>query len=301
MLDPKLIRQNPEAVREALKARKHTEEYLDKFLALDSKRKQMITEVEGMKAQKNVVSDKIAVMKRNKEDASDVIKEMQVLAAKIKELDAETSAIDNEFGEILLNIPNMTDETTPYGQSEDDNVVVKTWGEPKKFDFEPKPHWDIAKDLDIIDLERGAKIAGSGFIVYKGLGSKLKRSLISFFLDLHTTKHGYTEIFPPFLVNANSMTGTGQLPKFEEDMYKCDKGDELYAIPTAEVPVTNLYSNEILSVDQLPIKHCAYSAWNCINVVSFGLEKNQKNNYFCDFDGALCGHYCVYFNAGTGI
>ncbi len=260
MLDPKLIRQNPEAVREALKARKHTEEYLDKFLALDSKRKQMITEVEGMKAQKNVVSDKIAVMKRNKEDASEVIKEMQVLAAKIKELDAETNAIDNEFGEILLNIPNMPDETTPYGQSEDDNVVVKTWGEPKKFDFEPKPHWDIAKDLDIIDLERGAKIAGSGFIVYKGLGSKLERSLISFFLDLHTTKHGYTEIFPPFLVNAGSMTGTGQLPKFEEDMYKCDKGDELYAIPTAEVPVTNLYSNEILSVDQLPIKHCAYSA-----------------------------------------
>lgn len=260
MLDPKLIRSNPEAVRDALKARKNSEEYLDKFLALDTKRKKMITEVEAMKAQKNVVSEKIAQMKRNKEDASDVIKEMQVLAGKIKELDAATNAIDSEFGEILLHIPNMPDETTPYGQSEDDNKVVKTWGEPKKFDFEPKAHWDIATGLDILDFERGAKISGSGFIVYKGLGSKLERSLISWFLDLHTTKHGYTEIFPPFLVNATTMTGTGQLPKFEEDMYKCDKGDELYNIPTAEVPVTNLYANEILSADVLPLKHCAYSA-----------------------------------------
>ena len=260
MLDPKIIRSNPDAVRDMLKARKNSEEYLDKFLALDTKRKQMITEVEGMKAQKNAVSEKIALMKRNKEDASEVIKEMQVLAGKIKTLDAETTAIDNEFGEILLHIPNMPDETVPYGQSEDDNVVVKTWGEPKKFDFEPKAHWDIATALDIIDFERGAKISGSGFIVYKGLGSKLERSLISWFLDLHTTKHGYTEIFPPFLVNSQSMTGTGQLPKFEEDMYKCDKGDNLYNIPTAEVPVTNLYGGEILTAEQLPIKHCAYSA-----------------------------------------
>ena len=260
MLDPKIIRKDPEAVRNALKSRKHSEEYLDRFLALDTKRKQMITEVEAMKAEKNAVSEKIAVMKRSKEDASELIKEMQILAGKIKGLDEETKAIDSEFGEILLHIPNMPDETVPYGQSEDDNVVVKTWGEPKKFDFQPKPHWEIATGLDIIDFERGAKISGSGFIVYKGLGSKLERSLISWFLDLHTQKHGYTEIFPPFLVNAQSMTGTGQLPKFEEDMYKCDKGDNLYNIPTAEVPVTNLYGGEILTADQLPIKHCAYSA-----------------------------------------
>ena len=260
MLDPKIIRNNPELVKEALINRNHSLEYFEKFLELDTKRRQMLTEVEAMKAERNTASDKIAKMKKNKEDASDVIKEMQALSTKIKELDTATNDIDSEFNDILLNIPNIPHPTTPVGKTEEDNVIVNSWGEIKKFDFSPKPHWDICTDLDIVDFERGTKISGSGFILYKGLGSKLERSLINWMLDFHTQNHGYREIFPPFLVNAAAMTGTGQLPKFEEDMYKCDKGDELYNIPTAEVPVTNMYSNEILDASMLPICQCAYSA-----------------------------------------
>jgi len=260
MLDPKIIRNNPELVKEALINRNHSLEYFEKFLELDTKRRQMLTEVEAMKAERNTASDQIAKMKKNKEDASDVIKEMQALSAKIKELDAAANDIDSEFNDILLNIPNIPHPTTPVGKTEEDNVIVNSWGEIKKFDFSPKPHWDICTDLDIVDFERGTKISGSGFILYKGLGAKLERSLINWMLDFHTQNHGYREIFPPFLVNATAMTGTGQLPKFEEDMYKCDKGDELYNIPTAEVPVTNMYSNEILDASMLPICHCAYSA-----------------------------------------
>lgn len=260
MLDPKIIRNNPELVKEALINRNHSLEYFEKFLELDTKRRQMLTEVEAMKAERNTASDQIAKMKKNKEDASDVIKEMQALSAKIKELDTAANDIDSEFNDILLNIPNIPHPTTPVGKTEEDNVIVNSWGEIKKFDFSPKPHWDICTDLDIVDFERGTKISGSGFILYKGLGAKLERSLINWMLDFHTQNHGYREIFPPFLVNATAMTGTGQLPKFEEDMYKCDKGDELYNIPTAEVPVTNMYSNEILDASMLPICHCAYSA-----------------------------------------
>lgn len=260
MLDPKIIRNNPELVKEALINRNHSLEYFEKFLELDTKRRQMLTEVEAMKAERNTASDQIAKMKKNKEDASDVIKEMQALSAKIKELDTAANDIDSEFNDILLNIPNIPHPTTPVGKTEEDNVIVGSWGDIKKFDFSPKPHWDICTDLDIVDFERGTKISGSGFILYKGLGAKLERSLINWMLDFHTQNHGYREIFPPFLVNATAMTGTGQLPKFEEDMYKCDKGDELYNIPTAEVPVTNMYSNEILDASMLPICHCAYSA-----------------------------------------
>ncbi|MBQ9358820.1 MAG: serine--tRNA ligase [Abditibacteriota bacterium] len=260
MLDPKIIRTDPEAVRQALVNRNHPTGKLDEFLTLDEKRRKLLTEVEAMKAERNRISDEIAVMKRNKEDASEIIKEMQAFSSKIKALDNEVRDMDQEFTDILLNIPNIPDASVPVGRDETENVIVRSWGEPRRFDFEPRPHWDICTALDMLDFERGAKISGAGFIVYKGAGSRLERSLFSWMLDFHTRKHGYTEIFPPFLVNAGSMTGTGQLPKFEEDMYKCDKGDELYNIPTAEVPVTNLYSGEILPGELLPVKHCAYSA-----------------------------------------
>ncbi|MBO4548989.1 MAG: serine--tRNA ligase [Abditibacteriota bacterium] len=260
MLDPKIIRTEPDRVRQALVNRNHPTDKLEEFLALDEKRRALLTEVESMKARRNQISDEIAVMKRQKQDASGIIKEMQTFSARIKELDNRVRDMDDEFRNILLNIPNLPDETTPVGRDETENVISGAWGEKRNFDFEPRTHWDICTALDMLDFERGAKISGAGFIVYKGWGSKLERSLFSWMLDMHTQKHGYTEIFPPFLVNAASMTGTGQLPKFEEDMYKCDKDDNLYNIPTAEVPVTNLYGGEILSGDMLPVKHCAYSA-----------------------------------------
>lgn len=260
MLDPKIIRNNPELVRQALINRNHPTEKLDEFIALDEKRRAIISEVEVMKAERNKISDQIALMKKNKEDAGEIIKEMQEFSSKIKVLDNEVRDFEEKFNDILLNIPNMPHETTPVGKDETNNVLVREWGEKRTFDFEARPHWDLCTELDIVDFERGAKISASGFILYKGLGSKLERSLYNWMLDFHTEKHGYTEVFPPFLVNAASMTGTGQLPKFEEDMYKCDKGDNLYNIPTAEVPVTNIYADEILNGENLPIAHCAYSA-----------------------------------------
>ena len=260
MLDPKIIRNNPEIVREALLNRNHLTTRLDEFLVLDEKRRTLISKVEDMKAERNKISDNIAIMKKNKEDASEIIKKMQEFSQKIKCLDKELTDLEDKFEDILLDIPNIPLPSTPIGKDELDNIKIREWGEIKKFDFEVKPHWDLCTDLDIVDFERGAKISASGFILYKGLGSKLERSLYNWMLDFHTKKHGYIEVFPPFLVNATSMTGTGQLPKFEEDMYKCDKEDNLYNIPTAEVPVTNIYANEILNIADLPIYHCAYSA-----------------------------------------
>lgn len=260
MIDPKLIRNNPEIVRQALLNRNHSTEKLDEFIALDEKRRSIMAEVETMKAERNKISDQISVMKKNKEDASAIISEMQAFSGKIKAMDIELREFDETFNTILLNIPNIPHPTTPVGKDETENVIIRTWGTKKEFNFTPVPHWDICTDLDIVDFERGTKIAASGFILYKGLGSKLERSLYNWMLDFHTEKHGYQELLPPYLVNTTSMIGTGQLPKFEEDMYKCDKDDNLYNIPTAEVPVTNIYSNEILSGADLPICHCAYSA-----------------------------------------
>ena len=260
MLDAKLIRTEPDKVRQALINRNASETLLDDFLALDGKRRATLTEVESLKAQRNTVSDEIAKMKKAKENADDKIKEMREVSARIKTLDAEVAEIDEKLKAVVYNIPNIPSDTTPVGKGEEDNVVLRYEGEKREFDFEPACHWDIAAKLDIIDFERGSKISGSGFILYKGLGARLERALFNWMLDLHTSEHGYTEVFPPYLINRKAMTGTGQLPKFEEDMYHADKGDDLFLDPTAEVPVTNMYMDEILDASMLPIYHTAYTA-----------------------------------------
>ncbi len=260
MLDAKLIRNEPDAVRQALINRNADVTYLDKFMELDEQRRKTLWEVEALRAERNKVSEEIAKMKQQKQDATSEIERMREVSQRIKQMDADVAAIEEQFSDLLLNIPNMPHESVPVGKDESDNVIQRTWGEPRKFDFEPIPHWELAATLDIIDFERGSKISGSGFILYKGLGARLERSLINWMLDVHTKEHGYTEVFPPFLINRKSMTGTGQLPKFEEDMYHTDKEDDLFLDPTAEVPVTNIYADEILDAAQLPIYLTAYTA-----------------------------------------
>ena len=258
MLDVKLIRQNPEMVREALQKRGLKIE-LEEFLELDKKRRETLTRVEQMKNRKNVVSEEIAKMKLAGKDTEKIVVEMKELAARIKELDEEVREAEEKMKEIVLRIPNLPHESVPFGRSQEENVVVRRWGTPKEFDFPVKPHWEIGERLGIIDFERGAKVSGTRFTFSKGKGALLERALINFMLDVHTKEHGYVELFPPFLVKSESMIGTGQLPKFAEDMFKVE-GMDYYLIPTAEVPVTNIYREEILDGERLPIYHCAYSA-----------------------------------------
>jgi seryl-tRNA synthetase len=258
MLDLKFVRSNPEKVVEGLKKRGISLS-LDNFLNYDEKRRSLLTEVEELKSKRNTVSKQIGELKKAGKDASEMVKEMSSVGDKIKELDEQLKEIENEMKNELLNIPNIPNEAVPFGDTDEDNIEVRKWGEPTKFDFEHKAHWDIGEDLDILDFERGAKISGARFTFYKGLGSRLERACINFMLDLHTTEHGYVELFPPFMVNSNAMTGTGQLPKFAEDMFKVENTD-YWLIPTAEVPVTNIYCNEVLKEKDLPIYHCAYSA-----------------------------------------
>jgi len=254
----RFIRENPEIVEEALKKR-NMESPVPEFQKLDDKRRDLPYEAEQLKHERNVNSDKIGELKRNGEDASDLIKKMQEVSARIKELDQQVSVVEKKLDDILLAIPNIPHESVTVGTDEEDNEEVKTWGEPREFDFEYKAHWDIGEDLDILDFERGGKVTGTRFTFMKGAGARLERSLINFMLDLHTAEHGYKEVFPPFIANADSMTGTGQLPKFKKDMFKLEDHD-YYLIPTAEVPVTNLYRDEILDADELPQYLCAYSA-----------------------------------------
>jgi len=260
MLDARFIRSEPTKVRRGLMNKNADTGLLDKFLKLDEKRRADLYEVEGLKAERNSVSEHIAGMKKNKEDATSEIERMREVSGRIKSMDADLATIEAELAAALMNIPNMPHESVPVGKDETENKIIRTWGEPRQFDFEPAPHWDIATALDIIDFERGSKISGSGFILYKGLGARLERSLINWMLDVHTREHGCVEVFPPFLINRRAMTGTGQLPKFEEDMYHTDKDDDLFLDPTAEVPVTNIYMDEILDASQLPIYHTAYTA-----------------------------------------
>ena len=223
MIDLKFIRENTEDVRQML-ADRHTEADLDRLVELDTRWRENLTHTQSLKAHQNQVSQQIAARKRAKQDATETIAEMRELSQKIKELTAENNDTKAEIDAILLTIPNMPEASTPVGTSEDDNIEIKTWGELPSFDFELKPHWEIAEALDIVDFQRGAKVAGSNFVLFKGLGARLERALIQFMLDLHTTQHGYTEVSPPFLANRPTMTGTGQLPKFEADMYRCDRG-----------------------------------------------------------------------------
>lgn len=259
MLDVKLLREDFDGVKAKLSHRGEDLGEFEKFGALDTRRRTLIIEVETLKSQRNEVSQEIAQLKRDKQDADAKIEEMRVVGDRIKTFDIELNEIDEKLRNILMAIPNIPHESTPIGDTEDDNVEVRKWGEVRTFDFEPKAHWDLGTDLGILDFENAAKVAGSRFVFYKKLGARLERALINFMMDLHATEHGYDEMLPPYMVNRDSMTGTGQLPKFEEDAFLIEKED-YFLIPTAEVPVTNYHRDQIMNVDDLPQKYTAYSA-----------------------------------------
>lgn len=258
MLDMKFVRENPELVMDAMRKR-NANVNLDEFLELEKKRRELTLQVEALKSQRNAASQEIGKMKKAGENADAQMAEVRALGDKIAEDDKELKEIEVRLKEILMTIPNMSAADTPVGSSDADNPVVRTWREPAKFAFEPQAHWDIGEKLNILDVERAGKVSGARFTFYRGLGSRLERSVINFFLDIHTGENGYTEFFPPFIVNKDSMQGTGQLPKFAEDMFKLE-GLDYYLIPTAEVPITNLHRDEILSGDDLPLYYTAYSA-----------------------------------------
>ncbi|MDI3548889.1 MAG: seryl-tRNA synthetase [Halanaerobiales bacterium] len=258
MLDLRFVRENTDIVAKALEKR-GMDISLEQFKKLDEERRKILHEAEQLKHKRNVVSDKIGQLKRAGEDASGMIEEMKDVSDRIKRYDERLREIEGDLYQILLGIPNIPNEDVPVGKDEEDNLEIRRWGKPRKFDFDFKPHWELGEKLDILDFERGSKVTGARFTFLKGAGARLERSLINFMIDLHVKEHGYTEIFPPFMANSDSMTGTGQLPKFAGDMFKVENTD-YYLIPTAEVPVTNLYREEILDAAQLPIKHVAYSA-----------------------------------------
>lgn len=256
MLDIKFVVANPEAVIAGMKKR-GKEISLDNLLKMEERRKEILGEVENMKAEKNAVSKQVGILKKNGEDATAIMEEMKALGNKISALDNELKEVQEGIRNELLSIPNVPNESVPEGTDDSCNVEVRRWGTPADIK-DPKAHWDIGEDLDILDFERAGKISGARFTVYKGLGARLERAVFNYFLDVHTSKT-YTEIFPPFMVNSKAMTGTGQLPKFKEDMFHVE-GTDYYLIPTAEVPVTNLYADEIIDGEKMPIHHCAYSA-----------------------------------------
>lgn len=258
MLDIKMLRNEFEKVEAAL-AKRNENFDLSKFKTLDDKRRALLAEVEQLKAEQNSVSKQIPALKKEGKDVTEILAQMKELSGKVKELDAEVRVVDEELNSWLLTIPNLPNPTVPEGDTDEDNVEIRKFGEPTAFDFEPKPHWDLGSDLDILDPETGAKTTGARFTFYKGLGARLERAITNFFLDTHTDKHGYTEVFPPFMVHRRSMVGTGQLPKFEEDAFKVADTD-YFLVPTAEVPITNMYREQIIDGAKLPIKHVAYTA-----------------------------------------
>lgn len=258
MLDVKELRNNFEGIKKALDKR-NKEYHLEKFTELDQKRRTLLQEVEELKSKQNSDSKEIPKLKKEGKDVSKLMEEMKALSEKIKQLDAEVSTVESELENFMYTLPNTPNNLVPAGTDDTENEEIRKWGEPIKFDFEPKPHWDLGKELNILDPETAGKITGSRFTVYKGLGARLERAIINFMLDTHVDKHGYTEVFPPFMVNRKSMTGTGQLPKFEEDAFKVANTD-YFLVPTAEVPVTNMYADMILNGADLPIYHCAYTA-----------------------------------------
>ena len=258
MLDLKLIRGETEKVKKALGRRKEVVD-IDAIIAVDDKRRALLYEVEGLKAKQNEVTKKIPAMKKAGEDTTAVFAEMKEISEKIKEFDVQVREVEEELNRMMLTIPNIPDDSVPDGDTDEDNIEIRRFGEPKNFSFEPKAHWDLGKDLGVLDPDTAAKITGTRFTVYKDLGARLERAVINYYLDTHTEKNGYTEVFPPFMVHRNSMIGTGQLPKFEEDAFKV-AGTEYFLVPTAEVPVTNMYREQILDGNELPIKHVAYTA-----------------------------------------
>ena len=259
MLDLKFINDNQDRVREMMENRGLKADLVDEFVELDEKRRDILYEVEQLRHRRNVASDKIGQLKRAGEDAEDMIAEMKDVSARIKELEDELKDVEEGLTEARLNIPNMYHQDVPVGEDEEDNELIRKWGEPPKFDFDFKAHWDLAEDLKIMDFDRGTKVAGARFTFLRGMGARLERALINFMLDYHRENHGYEEMFPPFIANDTSMQGTGQLPKFAHDMFKLEN-HEFYLIPTAEVPVTNFYQDEILQAEELPQYFTAYSA-----------------------------------------
>ncbi len=273
MIDIKLIRENPELVKEKIRA-KNEKDTVDEILALDKRRREILKEAEALKAKRNSVSKQIGVLKKEGKDTSEILAEMKRVSEEIKNLDAELRETESKLNELLLWVPNLPHESVPIGKDENDNVEVRRWlpeGETLEKDFELLDHLQLGKKLGILDFDRGAKITGSGFPVYVGKGAALERALINFMLDYHINKHGYTEVFPPFLVNRDSMIGTGQIPKMEEDMYYMEK-DDLFIVPTAEVPITNLHRNEILSEDEVPKNYVGYTACFRREAGSYGKE-----------------------------
>ncbi len=259
MLDVKIIRENTDKVKERLASRgKSFDVEIDKIIALDDERRAIIFDVENKKAEQNKVSKEIPMMKKSGQDTTEIMAKMKSLSEEIKNSDIKLNEIQEELRDIILTIPNIPSERTPIGTSEEDNQEVRKFGTPREFEFEPKAHWDIGEMLGILDPATAAKVTGSRFHFYKGLGARLERAIINYYLDTHG-ENGYTEVFPPFMANRASMTGTGQLPKFEEDMFAVG-GTDYFLIPTAEVPVTNMHRDEILNPENLPIKYCAYSA-----------------------------------------
>ncbi|MBP2652567.1 MAG: serS [Firmicutes bacterium] len=258
MLDIKLVRDNPEQVMKALQNRGLNLK-LDDFLVLEKKRRELLGEVESLKNKRNTVSQEISRLKKTGGAAEDLIADMREVGDRISSLDTAVKETENEISAFIMNIPNIPHPSVPMGSDENDNVEIRRWGVPRLFEGDPAAHWDIGEKLGILDFERGGKVTGARFTFYRGLGSRLERSLINFMIDLHTREHGYTEFFPPFIVNRDSMLGTGQLPKFAQDMFKLE-GMDYYLIPTAEVPITNFHRQEILDVKDLPRYYVAYSA-----------------------------------------
>ena len=258
MLDIKRLREDFDNVKAAVERRGKGDFGIDNVMVFDEKRRSILAEVEQMKNLQKIESKKIPQMKKNGEDTTALMEEMKELSDKIRVLDEQVSEAEANLKDALLNVPNTPHPTVPDGKDDQDNVELRKWGEPTSFDFEPKAHWDIGEDLDILDFERAAKLSGTRFTVYKGLGARLERSVINFMLNLHTEEHGFTEILPPFMVGRAAMTGTGQLPKFEDDMFHVPAKDH-FLIPTAEVPVTNLRAGEILDGAELPVYYTAYT------------------------------------------
>ena len=257
MLEIKFLRQNFSLIQKALDARGETVD-LDTFITQDNERRAILLEIEDLRHQRNSVSEKIAQMKKNHEDAASLIADMRIVSSNIKDLETSLGASENAIKTILMEIPNIPHTSVPVGQDESNNTVIKQVGTPPDFNHEPQAHWDLGEKLNIFDFARASKITGARFPMYYGLGAALERALISFMLDIHTKEHGYREVLPPFIVNQSAMTNTGQLPKFEEDLFKLQNWD-YYLIPTAEVPVTNIHQDEILDADSLPIKYTAFT------------------------------------------
>ncbi|MBZ5669208.1 MAG: serine--tRNA ligase [Acidobacteriia bacterium] len=270
MLDLSFVRDNLELVKQKMRER-GLADVLGDFEALDRERRKLLGEVESRRARRNKVSDEIASLKKRKQDASQLIAEMKPLSEEIQQLDEQAKACDERLREVLRIVPNVPHSSVPVGRGAEDNQEVRRWGEPRQFDFEPRAHWDLGPALGILDFERATKIAGARFAVYAQVGARLERALANFMLDLHTREHGYTEILPPFIVNSASLFGTGQLPKFQEDLFKLE-GTDYWLIPTAEVPVTNLYRDEVLEAEKLPVKHCAWTACFRSEAGSYGKD-----------------------------